>query len=283
MEARIETLVRREALARGLPRFMPRHLSQLLWANALADKSANDLLMAVRHELLVERNASLTDFSAAGLVHVAWAFARMLGQPSQLGADLALLIGEELEARSFDTLPPRYVSTLLWSMARLGADSPRVLGSAHKWLAESDLAMLSAQSLVMSVWAMSTLSQVSEESLARVEQEMLRRGLEEFQPQELNAAVFAFSKARTPNDGSGRWEGPIWDAVDAEASRRSSASRVRQTASVTAAASRPQRTLDVLRDDSDRWGGEGEDEAEDEVANWAASLASNQRQDMLDA
>jgi hypothetical protein len=42
--------------------------------------------------------------------------------------------------------------------------------------------------------------------------------------------------------------------------------------------------LDVLRDDSDRWGGEGaEDEAEDEVANWAASLASNQRQDMLDA
>ena len=194
VEARIETLVRREALARGLPRFMPRHLSQLLWANALADKSANDLLMAVRHELLVERNASLTDFSAAGLVHVAWAFARMLGQPSQLGADLALLIGEELEARSFDTLPPRYVSTLLWSMARLGADSPRVLGSAHKWLAESDLAMLSAQSLVMSVWAMSTVSQVSEESLARVEQEMLRRGLEEFQPQELNAAVFAFSK-----------------------------------------------------------------------------------------
>ena len=54
--------------------------------------------------------------------------------------------------------------------------------------------MLSAQSLVMSVWAMSTVSQVSEESLARVEQEMLRRGLEEFQPQELNAAVFAFSK-----------------------------------------------------------------------------------------
>jgi len=45
---------------------------------------------------------------------------------------------------------------------------------------------------------MSTVSQVSEEILARVEQEMLRRGLEEFQPQELNAALFAFSKYLYP-------------------------------------------------------------------------------------
>jgi hypothetical protein len=200
VEARIETLVRREVLARGLPRFTPRHLSQLLWANALADRSANDLLMAVRHELLVVRNATLTDFSADGLVHLLWAFARMLGEPSQLGGDIALLIGEELEARSFDNLPSRYVSTLLWSMARLGAHSPHVFRSAHKWLARDAPALseMSAQSLVMTVWAMSTVSEVSEESLARVEQEMLRRGLDQFQPQELNAALFAFSKYLCP-------------------------------------------------------------------------------------
>ena len=170
----------------------------MLWANALADKSANDLLMAVRHHVLVTRDSCLADFSAAALVHVAWALARMLGQPSQLGTDLVLIIGEELEARRLETLPSRYVSTLMWSMARLGANSTKVVDAAHRWLATTDMRRLSAQSLVMSLWAMTSLSEVSSESLARAEAEMLRRGLHDFQPQELNAAVFAFSMSLAP-------------------------------------------------------------------------------------
>jgi hypothetical protein len=193
VEVRIETLVRREALARGLERFLPRHLSQLIWANALADKSANDLLVALRHEVLVRRNSTLADFSEAALVHIAWSYARMLGQPSQLGHDLVLIVGEELDRRSLDTLHSRHVSTLLWAMARLGCDSARVFNSAEGWLGDMDLAELSDQSLVMVIWAMTTVSRASMKNLARVEGEMLRRGLGSFQPQELNAAVFAFS------------------------------------------------------------------------------------------
>ena len=50
---------------------------------------------------------------------------------------------------------------------------------------------------------------------------MLRRGLASFQPQELNAAVFAFSMTQRQPTGV-RWTGPIWDAIDAEAVRRMS-------------------------------------------------------------
>ena len=50
---------------------------------------------------------------------------------------------------------------------------------------------------------------------------MLRRGLASFQPQELNAAVFAFSMTQRQATGV-RWTGPIWDAIDAEAVRRMS-------------------------------------------------------------
>jgi len=193
VEARIETLVRQEALSRGLHRFQPRHLSQLIWANALADKSANDLLVALRHEMLERRASTLTDFSDLALVHIAWSYARMLGEPSQLGKDLLLIMGQELERRSLARLHSRHVSTLLWAMARLGCDSDTVFGAAEVWLGAIDLSGLSEQSLVMVIWAMATVSRASSENLARVECEMLRRGLGSFQPQELNAAVFAFS------------------------------------------------------------------------------------------
>lgn len=175
VETRIEALVRQEALARGLACFAPRHLSQLIWANALADKSANDLLMAVRNEVLLVRNSTLSDFSAAALVHVGWAFARMLGQPSQLGCDVLVLIGEELESRSLHSLHPRHVSTLLWAMARLGADSAVVFNSAQTWLGATDLGTLSEQSLVMTLWALTTMSCASTDTLADVECELLRR------------------------------------------------------------------------------------------------------------
>ena len=193
VEVRIEALVRQEALARGLECFAPGHLSQLVWANALADKSSNDLLLALRHELLVVRNGMLCDFSAAALVHVGWAIARMLGQPSQLGSDILVLIGDELQGRSLFSLHSRHVSTLLWAMARLGAHSPRVSTSAQSWLAATDLTTLTEQSLVMTLWAMTSMSCASTDTLADVECELLRRGLARFQPQELNAAVFAFS------------------------------------------------------------------------------------------
>ncbi len=102
-----------------------------------------------------------------------------------------------------------------------------------------------------------------------------------------------FFRARTPKAGSGRWDGPIWDAIDAEANRRSNAplhqrpavgktkpltlplSAARQPASLPAAGH--QTACQHLRDDG--WGAEG---AEDEVANWADSLASEQRQDLFD-
>ena len=89
----------------------------------------------------------------------------------------------------------------------------------------------------MSLWAMASVKRASEERLARVEAEMLRRGLDRFLPQELNAAVFAFSLSPTDKRShnyttahaekgvksvkSGRrWAGAIWDAIDAEALRR---------------------------------------------------------------
>ena len=89
----------------------------------------------------------------------------------------------------------------------------------------------------MSLWAIASVKQASEETLARVESEMLRRGLDRFLPQELNAAVFAFSLSPTdkrPHNyttahaekgvksvkSGRRWAGAIWDAIDAEALRR---------------------------------------------------------------
>ena len=270
VEARIEQQVRSEVLSRGLGSFSSRQLSQLLWANALADTTANDLLVALRQELLVVRAGRLDDFADVALVHVAWALARLLGQPSQLGADIVLGIGEELARRSLHSLHSRHVSTLLWAMARLGADSLEVFDAAEAWLASTDLCGLSEQSLVMVIWAMTTVSRASSESLVRVcmsvcvrapmcvfqvrahtharmharthapthtythththththtqvrvEAEMLRRGLASFQPQELNAAVFAFSMTQRQATGV-RWTGPIWDAIDAEAVRRMS-------------------------------------------------------------
>jgi len=100
-------------------------------------------------------------------------------------------------------------------------------------------------------------------------------------------------RARTPKAGSGRWDGPIWDAIDAEASRRSNAplrqrpavsktqpltlprSAARQPASLPAAGH--QTACQNIGDDG--WGAEG---AEEEVANWAASLASEQRRHLFD-
>ena len=168
VEARIEQQVRSEVLSRGLGSFSSRQLSQLLWANALADTTANDLLVALRHELLVVRAGRLDDFADVALVHVAWALARLLGQPSQLGADIVLGIGEELARRSLHSLHSRHVSTLLWAMARLGADSLEVFDAAEAWLASTDLCGLSEQSLVMVIWAMTTVSRASSESLVRV-------------------------------------------------------------------------------------------------------------------
>jgi hypothetical protein len=87
---------------------------------------------------------------------------------------------------------------------------------------------------------MASVKRASEETLARVESEMLRRGLDRFLPQELNAAVFAFSLSSTDKrlhnyttahaekgvkavksvKSGRRWAGAIWDAIDAEALRR---------------------------------------------------------------
>ena len=80
-------------------------------------------------------------------------------------------------------------------------------------------------------------------------------------------------RAKTPKAGSGRWQGPIWDAIDAEAARRNTAARVSTPDDAAAAsASGWRRRLDRSagrdwQDDADAWGAEN---GEEDVASWVA-------------
>ena len=86
----------------------------------------------------------------------------------------------------------------------------------------------------------------------------------------LRVRICAQSRAKTPKAGSGRWEGPIWEAIDAEAARRNtraSSSNAGAAADAAAAASAVGQPMgpgvQALRDDA--WGAEN---GEEDIAVW---------------
>ena len=78
---------------------------------------------------------------------------------------------------------------------------------------------------------------------------------------------FANNRAKTPKAGWGRWEGPIWEAIDAEAIRRTSItatfssppSPLSPTIAAASAVSNPHKwgVHEELGDDG--WGADGDD------------------------
>ena len=82
----------------------------------------------------------------------------------------------------------------------------------------------------------------------------------------MRVRICAPCRAKTPKAGSGRWEGPIWEAIDAEAARRNTrASSSSIAAAATASAGDRPRGPGVqeLRDDA--WGAEN---GEEDIAVW---------------
>jgi hypothetical protein len=65
----------------------------------------------------------------------------------------------------------------------------------------------------MCLWALSCTEHSSKGFLDMVEDEILDRGLEAFKAREINAAVFALSKAKHASQR-------LWDAIDEEAGER---------------------------------------------------------------
>ncbi|EKX53068.1 hypothetical protein GUITHDRAFT_133446 [Guillardia theta CCMP2712] len=209
-ELQLMMLIRTWVLSNPLKGFRSKDLSLLVWSFAVSFPMEKLILFPVNECL---RSQDISTFSTLSLVNIAWAYAHILKGRDEYFVDTMKGISQEIERRGVHNIPSHQLSSFAWSCCKLGLRDERLFQDIACLLDAGFLQKLTNHSLISLLWALGITDVMKHIQLTIFEQEILKRQVRSFNAIELNTAALAFSRTR--------YQGRIWEELDAEAIRRS--------------------------------------------------------------